>query len=122
MPAAPSLGKRLNLKSSEASFLLLPLSREHVKSHLSKRTVLTVGFLWDPSNVSFQECRRALFSPEIVQAGAAKGLMLLLPKGGQLPVICSQTGTITGTFILLIQTFSPHGQGYRRSRDRKVAG
>jgi len=53
----------------------LPPSHEHVKGFLSKCTVLKVDFVTGPSNILFAGvCISALFSPEILQAGAVKGL------------------------------------------------
>ena len=49
---------------------------EQVKGFLSKCTALRVDLLQDHQIYCFQACMCALFSPEIVQAGAVKGVNL----------------------------------------------
>ena len=51
-----------------------PLLHEHVKGFLSKCTALKVRFVIGPSDILFTACKCTPFCPEIVQAGAVKGL------------------------------------------------
>ena len=61
-------------KTIETIKAFLTPSHEHVKGFLSKWTALKVRFVVGPSNCCLQACRCAVFSPEILQAGAVKGL------------------------------------------------
>ena len=63
--------KVVNLKS------LMPFSpsHEHTKGLLSKCTVWEIYLLQDHQIYCLQACMCALFSPEILRAGAVKGLM-----------------------------------------------
>ena len=74
MLAAPSLGKR-PIKGANFEIIKalksLP-SHEYVKGFLPKGTVLKADWLLS----CLQACMCALFSLEILQAGAVKGLML----------------------------------------------
>ena len=62
---------------------LFPASHEHMHRFLSKCTAFKVRFVIGPSNMPLQTCMFALFSPEIVQAGAVKGLR----RGGVRPLL-----------------------------------
>ena len=54
-----------------------PLSHEHVEGSLSKCTVLTVDLLQDHQILCSQACMCTLFSRELLQAGAVKGLIIM---------------------------------------------
>jgi len=66
-----------------------PLSHEHVKGFLSKCTVLKVDLLYDHQIYRFQACMSAIFSPEILQARAVKGLI----KANRGSALASRHGT-----------------------------
>ena len=97
MHAAPSLGwqpvKGLNLKSLRLfppirTKAFSPNSHEHVKGFLSKCIVLKVDLLQDHQIHCLQACMCALFSPEILQAGAVKGLNYII-------VPCEKFGSVS---------------------------
>ena len=69
MLVAQSLGKRPIIVPN------LSPSHEHVKRFLSKCTVLKVDLLQDRQMYYLQALMCALFSPEISQSGAVKGLI-----------------------------------------------
>ena len=73
--AAPSLQKTTN-KSAKFEIIKAPSSpsRDHVKGFLSKFTVLKENFVEKHQIYCLRACVCALFSPEILQAGAVKGL------------------------------------------------
>ena len=54
--------------------IIQPFLREHLKGLLLKRTVLKANLWQDHQVYRFGACMFALFSPEILQAGAVKGL------------------------------------------------
>ena len=75
--ASPSLGRRpVKVTSMQPLRLSLPPSHEQVKGFLSNCTVLKVRFVinYEHQICCLQACTGELFSPEIVQAGAVKGL------------------------------------------------
>ena len=75
MLAAPSLRKRpVKVPNLKPLRLFLPPWYEHVKGFLSKCTVLKLDLLWDHQIHRLEACMCALFSPEILQAWAVKGL------------------------------------------------
>ena len=75
MLAAPSLGKRpTEVQNSKPFRFFLPPLHEHPKGFLSKCTALTVDLLQGHQIYSLEVYMCALFSPEILQAGAVKGL------------------------------------------------
>ena len=74
MLVAPSVGKRPKSAKSETIKAFLPISHEQVKGFLPKCTVLKVDLLQDHQIYCLEACMCALFSPEISQAGAVKGL------------------------------------------------
>ena len=92
---------------SKAFLLLLSPSHEHVKVFLSKWTVLKVDLLQDHQIYSLQACMCALFSPEILQAAAAKGL-IPQEKESRLDVAgwshtCRQPSNLPRTDIILTE-------------------
>ena len=80
MHAVPSLGKRPiklpNLRSLRLFFFsfLFSASHEQAKGLISYCTELTVDLLQDYQTYYLQACMCALFSPDILQAGAMKGI------------------------------------------------
>ena len=54
------------------------LLHEQVKGLLAKCTVLKVDLLQDRQICCFQACMGALLSPDILQAGAVKGLKIII--------------------------------------------
>ena len=76
MLAAPSLGKRSTTRQTGNHYGFFPALHEDVKGFLAKCTVLKVDLSSDCHIHCLQACMRAIFSPEILQAGAVKGLML----------------------------------------------
>ena len=73
--AAPSLRKRpIKVPNLKPLRLVLSPSHEHMNGFLLKCTVLEVDLLQDHQIHCLEVCMCALFSPEIVQAVAVKGL------------------------------------------------
>ena len=72
--ATPSHGKRPVKVPNLKSLRLFPISHEHLKGFLPKCTVLKLDLLQDHQIYCFRACMCTLFSPEILQAGAVKGL------------------------------------------------
>ena len=75
MLSAPSLRKWPVKVQIWNHFGVSSLSHKHIKGFLSKCTVLKVDLISDQQIYCFQACICTLFSLEILQAGAVKGLI-----------------------------------------------
>ena len=79
LPSSRAVSRKTINKSAKFEIIqtFLPPSHEQLKGLPSKRTVLKVELLEDHQIYCLHVCICALLSPEILQDGAVKGLIIL---------------------------------------------